>query len=149
MLLKKSLRTLCQSYLDKNIRNAEAAIADAREAAQNETKSSAGDKYETAREMMQQEIDLNTTRLQQLKQQQNVLARIDVDADTDVVVPGSIVLTTQGNYYIAVGAGKLIVDGIIYYAISLQSPIGQQLKGKKTGDVFTVNQQTHTIIQVS
>ena len=59
MLIKQKLYNLCHAYLDNNIQNAEAVIADAREAARNETKSSAGDKYETAREMMQQDIDLN------------------------------------------------------------------------------------------
>ncbi len=148
MLLKQSLHTLCQSYLDKNMGNAEAAIADAREAAQNETKSSAGDKYETAREMMQQDIDLNNTRLLQLRQQQQILDRIVTNTSSAIVVLGSIVHTTQGVYYISIGAGKLVADGTTYYAISIDSPLGKQLKGKQAGDVFTVNDKQYNIQDV-
>lgn len=148
MLLKQSLHTLCQSYLDKNIRNAEAAIADAREAAQNETKSSAGDKYETAREMMQQDIDLNNKRLLQLHQQQQILDRIATNTSSAIVIPGSIVHTTQGAYYISIGAGKLVTDGTTYYAISIDSPLGKQLKGKQVGDTFMVNDKQYQILDV-
>lgn len=146
--LKLQLHNLCCSYLTENIRNAEAAIADAREAVQNETKSSAGDKYETAREMMQQEIDLNNTRLLQLRKQQGMLDRITTDTSSDIIIPGSVVQTTQGNYYIAISAGKLPVDNQAYYAISIDSPLGAQLKGKRAGEAFVMNGRTSTIMKV-
>lgn len=139
MLLKQQLHNLCRAYLDNNIQNAEAVIADAREAARNETKSSAGDKYETAREMMQQDIDLNNARLLQLRRQMDVLDRIAIDTASDIIIPGSIVTTISGNYYIAISAGKLVVNGETYYAISIDSPLGIQLKGKKAGDEFIIN----------
>lgn len=148
MLLKQQLHHLCRAYLDNNIQNAEAVIADAREAARNETKSSAGDKYETAREMMQQDIDLNNARLLQLRRQIDVLDRIVIDTASDIIIPGSIVTTSLGNYFIAISAGKLLVDGRTYYAISIDSPLGTQLKGKKAGDEFIINGKKGTIMGV-
>lgn len=148
MLIKQQLHHLCHAYLDSNIQNAEAVIADAREAARNETKSSAGDKYETAREMMQQDIDLNNARLLQLRKQQEVLDRIATDTDSEIIIPGSLVHTTQGIYYISISAGKLVVDGKTYYAISMDSPLGVQLKGKKAGDEFTINGRKSAIEKV-
>ncbi|MBL7682455.1 MAG: GreA/GreB family elongation factor [Flavipsychrobacter sp.] len=146
--LKIQLHNLCCSYLTESICNAEAAIADAREAVQNETKSSAGDKYETAREMMQQDIDLNNARLLQLRRQIDVLDRIVIDTASDIIIPGSIVITSLGNYFIAISAGKLPVDGQTYYAISIDSPLGTQLKGKKAGDEFIINGKKGTIMGV-
>lgn len=148
MLLKQQLHNLCRAYLDGNIQNAEAVIADAREAARNETKSSAGDKYETAREMMQQDIDLNNARLLQLRRQTDVLDRIAIDTISDIIIPGSIVTTSLGNYFIAISAGKLLVEGQTYYAISMDSPLGAQLKGKKAGDEFIINGKKGTIMGV-
>lgn len=148
MLIKQQLHHLCHAYLDNNIQNAEAAIADAREAARNETKSSAGDKYETAREMMQQDIDLNNARLLQLRRQTDVLDRIVIDTASDIIIPGSIVTASLGNYFIAISAGKLLVDGQTYYAISMDSPLGAQLKGKKAGDEFIINGKKGTIMGV-
>lgn len=148
MLIKQQLHHLCRAYLDNNMQNAEAVIADAREAARNETKSSAGDKYETAREMMQQDIDLNNARLQQLRRQLEVLDRIAIDTDSAIIIPGSLVHTTQGIYYISISAGKLAVDGKTYYAISIDSPLGAQLKGKKAGEEFIINGKKGTISDV-
>lgn len=148
MLLKQQLHNLCRAYLDGNIQNAEAVIADAREAARNETKSSAGDKYETAREMMQQDIDLNNARLLQLRRQTDVLDRIVIDTASDIIIPGSIVTASLGNYFIAISAGKLLVEGQTYYAISIDSPLGVQLKGKKAGDEFIINGKKGTIMGV-
>lgn len=148
MLLKQQLHNHCHAYLDSNIQNAEAVIADAREAARNETKSSAGDKYETAREMMQQDIDLNNARLLQLRRQMDVLDRIAIDTISDIILPGSIVITTLGNYYIAISTGKLVVSGQTYYAISIDAPLGVQLKGKKAGDEFIINGKKGTISDV-
>lgn len=148
MLIKQKLHSLCRAYLDNNIQNAEAVIADVREAARNETKSSAGDKYETAREMMQQDIDLNNARLLQLRKQMDVLDRISIDTASDIIILGSIVRTSLGNYFIAISAGKLFVDGQTYYAISIDSPLGAQLKGKKAGDEFIINGKKGTIMGV-
>ncbi|MBS1778301.1 MAG: 3-oxoacyl-ACP synthase [Bacteroidetes bacterium] len=147
--MKQTLYNLCLAHITATIKNAEELIADAREAAANETKSSAGDKYETAREMMQQEIDLNTTRLQAAKAQEQVLKQIDTEKTNDVVVPGSVVQTNSGYFYIAVGAGQLMVDGVKYYAISMDSPLGAQLKGKRAGDTYALNGRTFTIISVN
>lgn len=147
--LKRQLYILCINCISATIKNAEELIADAREAAANETKSSAGDKYETAREMMQQEIDLNTARLNVAKAQEQVLKQIDTERTNDVVVPGSVVQTDSGYFYIAVGAGQLMVDGVKYYVISMDSPLGAQLKGKRAGDTYALNGKTFTIKSVN
>ena len=63
MDIKNQLYQLCCNYVNKRIDEINVIIDEAVEAANNETKSSAGDKYEVGREMMQQEIELNTARL--------------------------------------------------------------------------------------
>ena len=61
--IKQHLYTLCCEYVAQRIAEATQAIADTQEAVNNETKSTAGDKYETSREMMQQEINRDAGRL--------------------------------------------------------------------------------------
>lgn len=121
------------------------AIADARESAANETKSSAGDKYETAREMLQQDIDLNMVRLAKAKEQQQVLKYIDPEQVNAIAMPGSLVVTNNGNFYIAISAGHFVIEGAKYYAISIDSPIGGKLKGKKAGEKFSLNGKDYII----
>ena len=149
MSLKQQLFAHCREHFSAAIKAAEAAIASAREASQNETKSSAGDKYETAREMMQQEIDMNTARLHQSQLQLSALERVDVSKVYERVQPGSLVYTDNGNFFIGVSAGHFTIDGIKYYAISIESPIGRHMAGKQKGEPFTLNGKQYIIKQVS
>jgi transcription elongation GreA/GreB family factor len=148
MTLKQQLYLLCGEYINNREAEIKKVIAEAREAASNETKSSAGDKYETGRETMQQEIDLNITRLNELGKLKQTLERIIPEQTNTIVAPGSIVRTSNGNYYIAIGAGKLKVDDKTYYAISAESPIGEKLAGQKAGYAFEFNSRKITIEKV-
>lgn len=146
--LKEQLHALCKQYIDKRIKNAEQIINDARDAIHNETKSSAGDKYETTREMMQQDIDMATGRMYDAKQQLAVLNRIDITQTTNLVMPGSIVYTDKGNYFITVSAGILQAEDNKYNSISIASPIGQAMKGSSAGKDFTFNGQQYKIDKI-
>jgi transcription elongation GreA/GreB family factor len=137
--LKEQLYLLCADYLKSREIEIKKLIEDAREAANNETKSSAGDKYETGREVMQQEIDLNLGRLNEVNKLKLALDRIPHDQKNETAQPGAVVHTSVGNYYIAISAGTLKIDGTTYFVISSAAPIGIQLAGKKAGDQFLFN----------
>ncbi|HYD20599.1 MAG TPA: hypothetical protein VEB40_03915 [Flavipsychrobacter sp.] len=137
--IKQELYALCREYVAKGIAAAQQAIADAREAAAGETKSSAGDKYETTREMMQQEIDLNSARLAEQQKLKATLDTIDPQHTSSVISSGSVVTTGQGDYFISISVGKLNVGGNTYYALSAASPLGSKLIGRSAGDSFLFN----------
>ncbi|MEI8278558.1 MAG: 3-oxoacyl-ACP synthase [Bacteroidota bacterium] len=143
--LKQELFKLCVTYVSGRKTLLEQAIADAREASNNDTKSSAGDKYETGREMMQQDIDMNQTRLNELGTMNLILEKIDITNNSMVVIPGSIVQTTNGNYFIAISAGQLKSGNTSYYAISSVSPIGSKMMYQKVGYSFSLNGKEYTI----
>ena len=147
--LKQQLYILCGEYITNHEAEIKKTIAEIREAAGNETKSSAGDKYETGRETMQQEIDLNITRLNELNKLKQTLERIIPEQTGNTVMAGSVVRTSNGNYYIAIGAGKLKVDDIIYYAISAESPIGEKLAGQTKGYAFVFNGKNFVIDSIA
>ncbi len=146
--LKQQLYALCSDYIHKGIAAAQQAIADARTAADEDDKSSAGDKFETAREMMQQEIDLHSAHIAELQKLKVALDQVSPEHKGGIVQHGSIVRTGQGNYYIAVSIGKLEVNGAIYYAISASAPLGAVLMGHKAGDTLSFNGKDFTIEEV-
>ena len=74
--LKEQLYLLCTAYIKSKEAEIRKSIAEAQEAANDDTKSSAGDKFETGRELMQQEIDLNLSRLSELNNLKTILDRI-------------------------------------------------------------------------
>ena len=116
------------------MQTARQAIADAQGSANEETKSSAGDKYETGRAMAQLEIEKNSAQITAMQEQLKVLRGIDTSSAKNTVQSGSIVYTDQGNFFISVAAGPLSLEGETFYAISLGSPIAKVLAGRVAGE---------------
>ena len=145
--LKQKLYQECLNYVQRSIDAAQQGINEAQQAAKDDTKSSAGDKYETGREMAQQESNRNMAQLHQANKLKVQLNTVPVTT-SNIVDNGSIVITDSGNFYIAIGAGTMRVEGINYFAISLVSPIGQKMKGLKPGNAFSLNGKNYTINQV-
>ncbi|TGE22965.1 3-oxoacyl-ACP synthase [Hymenobacter metallicola] len=138
-LTKQTLYTLCQQYVQDRLDAVQAAVQAAQESANSETKSSAGDKYETGRAMAQNERDRNLVQLQQARQLQAELLRIDPTKPCDTVRPGSLVQTSMGWFFISISAGKLTVDATDYFAVSAAAPVAAALSGKRVGEEAVFN----------
>lgn len=125
--------------LDSRIAEIGAAMASAKEARDNESKSSAGDKYETGRAMAQIELDNLEQQLKNQLELKTEVLRVNPELTTEKIGFGSLINCTTGNYFIAIGLGKIIVDNETVYAISLASPLGQALKGAQKGKTISFN----------
>ena len=146
--LKQKLYKRCLSVAEERIKTAQNAIVAAREASEDDTKSSAGDKYETTREMMQQEISRNEIQLQEARKLKQALNAINPAKFTTIIQPGSLVMTTKGTFFLSISAGSIEIDGKTIFTVSPASPIGQQLKGLKAGDTFLFNNKEFKIQEV-
>lgn len=146
--LKTDLYRKCLELINSRIETARNALQQARESANDETKSSAGDKFETSREMMQQEMDRNKRLLLDAEEQRHVLSLVIQGVSGNIAQHGSIIYTSQGNFYISVSAGQITVNGILFYAVSPSSPIGKLLMGKSATDRFELNGRQFTIKEV-
>ncbi len=147
--LKASLYQLCVKFIEERIQTAETALQQAREASNDDTKSSAGDKYETSREMMQQDIDRNKRLLIDAEENQRVLSSIKDIPFSDSARNGSLVITDQGSFYLSISAGQLHLNDKTFFAISAVSPIGKLLLGKNIGDKFEFNGKRYSIKEVA
>lgn len=110
-----------------------------------DTKSSAGDKHEVGRAMVQQELDKLEEQRAKLIALQQELARVPLERNFEQVAFGSLVITDHGNYFVAIGLGRIEVDDALCFAISLASPIGQALKDKRVGDEVLFNGGSITV----
>jgi len=146
--LKSALYQLCLNFIEKRIENIEYSLQQAREASNDDTKSSAGDKYETTREMMQQEMDRNSKLLYEAGQQKIVLQQVQNVEKAKIVKNGHLVLTSEGGFYICISAGELNADGHKIYAVSQASPIGKLLIGKTEGESFIFNTKQYQIKEI-
>jgi len=137
--IKQELYNKCVAFVEERLKSLEQAITSAQEAAANDTKSSAGDKYETTREMMQQEISRNQMQLHEAGKLKHALEAINPNTTSNEVKNGSLVITNTGNFYISVSAGQLKINDITYFAVSPFSPIAKVLMGLKTGQKTSFN----------
>jgi transcription elongation GreA/GreB family factor len=140
---KSEIHLKLRSLLEKSLDEARREYILAKESRDSDTKSSAGDKFETGREMMQREMDKLSTLIDTTQNSLKKLIQLPL-SPAQVVCDGSWVETDQGIYYISIGIGK--IDDI--FAISIESPIGDLLKGKKIGDSIEMRGRTITIKKI-
>ncbi|SDS34958.1 transcription elongation factor [Gramella sp. MAR_2010_147] len=138
----------CQEYLNKRIAVVKKAIDGLKEDLENESKSSAGDKYETGREMINIEWNKLTIQLNEYDRLAQILVRIKDHKTGDKVVLGSLVCTDAANYFISIPAGEIKSENQKYYAVGIKAPISQQLLGKEAGDYFTMNGKEFRILNI-
>ncbi|AYQ33659.1 GreA/GreB family elongation factor [Runella sp. SP2] len=139
--MKQQLLTLLKTQFDTRVQAAQEAMQNAQDSANEETKSSAGDKYETGRAMAQIERDRHAQLFDQLRQERAVLDRIDPDFEFQRVGLGALVTTSVGVFFVSVSAGMVVVEGQKVIAMSPQSPLGASLMGKQAGDSFLFQQK--------
>jgi len=146
---KLKLYQQCMDFIMQRINTAEVSLKQSQEASNDDTKSSAGDKFETTREMVSQ--DIGRTKGLLLDAQQNLQMLISLEnipTDGDAVRNGSLVYTSKGIFYISISAGQIKVDDQLVFAISFASPIGKLMIGKKVGESFSFNQNDYTIQKI-
>ncbi|PRX48122.1 transcription elongation factor [Salegentibacter salegens] len=146
--IKEKLFKACEAYLEERIKRIETSMAGLESDLGNETKSSAGDKYETGREMINLEINKLAEQLQQFKSLKNTLNVAKNRTNTSSAQLGTAVKTNMANYFIAIPANRIIVDGEEYFAIGANSPIAQLLLNKKVGEEITFNGKSAKLLEV-
>lgn len=114
-------------------------LSDLADSLANETKSSAGDKYETARAMLHIEQDTIRKQLAESMTQKAVMDRIVVDNHADHIIPGSLVAIAEDYYFLSVALGKLVIRGKMVFALSARSPLGGRLMNSRVGDKIVIN----------
>ena len=148
VIMKKTLLEKIKSMLDERMKIAFDAMQAAQNSANEEGKSSAGDKYETGRAMAQIERDKYAKQYELARQDRNILERIDEKQAFQQVGVGALVHTSAGWFFLAVSAGLVKIEEKEILVISPQSPLGALLFGKKVGEKFVFREKENTILTI-
>ena len=148
MIIKKELYDHCFKFVELRFASIQKTLNEIAESLTTETKSSAGDKHETGRAMLQLEREKTGNQLSEIQKTKETLLKIDTSSVNELVSLGSVVYTSQANYYIAISAGEIEINAIRYYAISPDTPIGKLILGKKTNDTINFRDQIFKITKV-
>lgn len=145
---KIALHQACLNRIDQRIVLAQKAMDDIQESANQETKSSAGDKYETSRAMMQQEKDKHADQLDQAQELRRQLELLDPSITQAQIQTGSLVQTNEGQYYLSVSLGKMVLDNQTVFVLSAAAPLGQALRHKRIGDKIVFQNRSIEIMSI-
>jgi transcription elongation GreA/GreB family factor len=133
---KIALHQACLNRLTQDLERLQKAIDSVQDDANQETKSSAGDKYETSRAMLQMEKDKYTLQYEQFQQLLLQLQALDPNKETTTAGPGSLIQCPDAWYYLAISLGKIQAGDQTAFVLSPESPLGEVLLKKKQGDKF-------------
>lgn len=134
--IKVSLLNTLMEMLDSKIVTLKQDIASIKDSRDSDTKSSVGDKYESSRVLIQMELDKAEAQLDKTLFLKKELSHIDLQKQFTRVEVGSLVITSQGNYFISAALSKIELNNEIFQPISMGSPIGQALQNKKVNDTI-------------
>lgn len=124
-------------------------LDDLKDGLANDTKSSAGDKYETSRAMSQQEMDKIGVQLQETNRQLALIPLLEGVAEGETAKNGSLVETDNGWFFIGLPVGPLSVAGTTVFCLGAAAPIAQKLVGLTPGQSCELNGRKYTIRTIS
>lgn len=135
--IKKKLYDHCLEYVNAHIETNRTAFENTQDAARSETKTVASEEPETGKERLQREMETIGQRLEEAFKQHKLVQSIDYKKTCTTVEPGALVDTSLGAFFISLSADEIEIDDKEYCPISLVSPIGQVLDGRKAGDTVS------------
>ncbi|MEI8060549.1 MAG: hypothetical protein WCG67_10365 [Ferruginibacter sp.] len=149
MTLKEKIYQHYLQLVNEKISLLEQVMVELKESGANETKSTAGDKHETALAMLQIEQANKRTQLKELNDQKAILNNINPTLTPEVILNGSLVKANGKYFFISTALGKANIEGHSVIALSPQSPLGQQLMGLIPNKIIVLNNTTYIIESIS
>ena len=146
--MKNELLQHCQNYCLARLERIQGEIDKINLSLTSETKSSAGDKHETGRAMLQLEREKLGAQLLEAEKMKKVLDKVTAMNQKERIALGSLVQTDSVNYYIAISAGRVRYQEDDVFCISPSTPIGRLLIGKTVGETIQFNGNEQRITKV-
>jgi transcription elongation GreA/GreB family factor len=146
--LKTKLHQKCVELVNIKVEQAKNELAMLKEAMDAEGKESSADEQDAGRAMIQIEQAKSNTIYEETIKLKDFLKKIDVESVSKIIQSGSLVVTNNGDFYISVSLGRVIVDEKTFLVISIHSPIGAILVGKTVGETFNFNDKNYKIEKI-
>lgn len=139
MTLKQKIYKHYLQIVNEKVNLLQQVLDDLKTSGSNETKSTAGDKHETALAMLQIEQANTRGQMQEALLQQASFQKINQVSNSAIIIIGSLIKTNRGYLYMSIALGKFVIDKQEVIALSPQSPLGIKLMGLTAGDAVEIN----------
>ena len=134
---------------DEKIADLKEAIAKVHESVIGEENSTAGNKFETARAMGQEELDRLNRQLSTALIENTTLSKINGSQPCNAVQLGALVSTDKKNFYVSIPLGEIKIDGKPIYAISFSSPVCQAFRNAQLNDTITIGPSKEKMVAIT
>lgn len=135
--------------LDAQLAHAVEAMRELSSSLGSETKSSAGDKHETGRAMVQLEMEQAGQRVARCEAMKADLSRLNPQQSREVAGPGAVVVTDRAVLFIGPALGGFEVDGMgKAHAVSPEAPMALALRGARSGETVDFRGQAIRVLHV-
>jgi len=112
-----------------------------------DTKSSAGDKYETSREMANSEREKLYLQIEENRKSLALLSTLSLEPST-IIGLGSLIKTSREWVFIAISLGQVKLAEEKVLMISPVTPLGQEFINKAKGDSVNFNRRNYKILGI-
>ena len=148
MTIKQQLLQICNEQVEKRITDYKNEIDLIKESIESNDKGGSDDD-DSGNGKLLNDLEKNMGYLNDARKTQDYLKLVKANLLSTSAALGSLVKTDSLHFFISISVGKIEIDNQDYYAISLQSPIGQLLKQKSAGDTFEFNGTKYTVTEVA
>lgn len=146
--LKEKLKNYCLDLLRQRLATAESLVQTAQESANNEGKSSAGDKYETGRAMGHLQKEMYQQQSAKIRHELLVASSTEVKLQPATIKRGTVIVSDNLIIFICVGLGKKSVDGHTVLFVSEDSPLFTILARKRHLETFQIDKSEKVIREI-
>lgn len=147
MTTKQKLLQICNERVEKRINDYKEEINLIKDSIESNDKgNSEGDDSGSGK--LLNDLEKNMGYLNDAKKTKEYLSNIKTNVESTDAILGSIVKTNIMNFYISTSIGKIDIEDNTYYAISVNSPIGQLLINKSVNASFEFNQNKYVIAEI-
>lgn len=145
---KEQILQKCKELVDEKLNKLFYALEELNESAEAESKSTAGDKHETGRAMIQLEQEKIGKQIQEWENQKLILSKIDLCKDSKHISLGSLIETDKGLFFIGINLGRIKLNDQEVMVISIQSPLGSLMAKNNRNDSIVFSNSTYNIKEV-
>ncbi len=131
---KEEIYNKCLELHMEKIKHLETAMEESEKSALSYGKQS--DAFDSHRMQLIGNRDMYAQQLKTEMEALETLHKIDLSHNHKTIEFGSVVITDKQKVFVSIGAGKINIENDTYYAISLQVPFFEAMKGLKKDDEF-------------
>lgn len=147
IVFKQSIKDTCIANLSQQLTEIQQTIDDLQMAANNETKSTAGDKHDTTKTVLQQQIEIQKGQLQTVQKTKLLAQALPIKINEKPAI-GSLITANNQLYFIGLGLGLKKIGNIEVILLAPNAPLAQffiKLVPKTTG---TFNGKDYCITKI-